>query len=114
MRTLIMLAAAAGISGLTAGVSAAPLTAPPNAIVQKTDWYCGPNCQRHHYWQNRRAERREEWRESRRISSPLLLRKPILSRLLILALGRGCCPAIRLNQGADRHADEINLSRCAK
>jgi hypothetical protein len=65
MRALIMLAAAGGISCLTAGVSAAPLTAPRNAMVQKTDWYCGPNCQRHRYWENRRAERREEWRESR-------------------------------------------------
>jgi hypothetical protein len=65
MRTLFMLAAAGGISCLTAGASAAPLTAPRNAMVQKTDWYCGPNCQRHRYWEQRRAERREEWRESR-------------------------------------------------
>ena len=66
MRTLIALAAAGGLSCLTAGgVSAAPLTLPHDG-VQKADWYCGPECQRHRYWQERRAERRrEEWRESR-------------------------------------------------
>jgi len=67
MRSLITLAAVGSISCLTAGVSsAAPITVPSNAMVQKADWYCGPECQRHRYWQERRAERRrDEWRESR-------------------------------------------------
>jgi hypothetical protein len=34
----------------------------PAAAVQQADWYCGPNCQRHRYWEHRRWER-ERWRE---------------------------------------------------
>jgi hypothetical protein len=64
MRTLIMLAAAGGISCFSLGASAAPL-APDAMMVQKADYYCGAECQRHRYWEQRRAEERhEQWRES--------------------------------------------------
>ena len=67
MRTLIMLAAAGGIScSLTAGVSAQLLTMPRDEpMMQQADYYCGPECQRHRAWEARkRAERHQEWRES--------------------------------------------------
>lgn len=66
MRRVLTVAAVSSISFLMAGgVSAAPLSVPSDTIVQKSDYYCGPECQRHRYWEHRRAERREEWRESR-------------------------------------------------
>lgn len=66
MRTMmIALATAGGISGFSAAASAQPLTVPSNEpIMQQADYYCGPECQRHRYWQQRRAERHQEWRES--------------------------------------------------
>jgi hypothetical protein len=66
MRTLITLAAVGGISCFAAGASAQPLSVPRDEpIMQQADWYCGPECQRHRYWEQRRAARREQWRESR-------------------------------------------------
>lgn len=66
MRTLIMLATAGGISCMTVGVSAQPLTVPQaEPMMQQADYYCGPECQRHRAWEaHKRAERHEEWRES--------------------------------------------------
>ena len=69
MRTLIMLAAAGGSIVCTASgsiSSRAILATTPQAepMMQKADWYCGPECQRHRYWEHRRAERHREWQES--------------------------------------------------
>lgn len=54
--------ALAAIGGLAlAGVaSAAPLNIPSQPSVQQADWYCGPECQRHRYWQHRRWERQQQ------------------------------------------------------
>jgi hypothetical protein len=42
---------------------AAPLTVPSNPAVHQADYYgCGPECQRHRYWAERRAERHRAWR----------------------------------------------------
>ena len=66
MRTLMMLTVAGGLSCVPLlGVSAAePFTTPREPIMQQADWYCGPECQRHRYWEHRRAERHREWQES--------------------------------------------------
>lgn len=65
MRTIIALAAAGGLALLTQGATAAP-------TVQQVDytyggrWYCGPECQRHRYWEHRRWEHERAWRYQHR------------------------------------------------
>jgi hypothetical protein len=58
-KTLLTLAATAGLIGLGAvGASAAPVApahvpAQATSHIQQADWYCGPRCQ---YWRHRRWE----------------------------------------------------------
>ena len=61
MRTILLALAAVTGLGLT-GASAAPNTPLDDTLVQNA-WYCGPQCQRHRYWEHRRWER-ERWRDS--------------------------------------------------
>ena len=57
MRTLLGLAAATGLACLSSGAMAAPLTVSPSSpSVQQAYYTCGPECQRHRYWAQRRAE----------------------------------------------------------
>jgi hypothetical protein len=48
---------AIALTGMAGAADAAP------ALVQPVDWYCGPHCQRHRYWEHRRWQE-ERWRES--------------------------------------------------
>ena len=62
-KTLLTLAATAGLIGLGAvGVSAAPVAPLPAKAqasnIQQADWYCGPRCE---YWRHRRWEE-SHWR----------------------------------------------------
>lgn len=65
MRTIVALAAASGLALMTQGAMAAP---PIDSVVQQVDWtygghwYCGPECQRHRYWEHRRWEQERAWR----------------------------------------------------
>jgi hypothetical protein len=61
MRTTLI-AALVGAATCAGAASAQPLR-PTETLVQRADWYCGPECQRHRYWEHRRWER-ERWQES--------------------------------------------------
>lgn len=63
LRALIVLAAISGAACFTGSASAAPLNVPTNPSVQQADWYCGPECQRHRYWEHRRWDQ-NQWRHS--------------------------------------------------
>ncbi|MEJ0016815.1 MAG: hypothetical protein WDN25_09635 [Acetobacteraceae bacterium] len=67
-KTLIALAAAAGLIGLGAtAASAAPRVAAPAPLqasaIQQADWYCGPRCRS---WQHRRWESRHHYSRGHR------------------------------------------------
>ena len=56
---------ALALTSMAGAASASPAMVQHNTaptMVQQVDWYCGPHCQAHRYYQHRRWEH-ERWRE---------------------------------------------------
>jgi hypothetical protein len=60
MKTILALAAASGLALMSQGAMAAPAVQVDYTYGGR--WYCGPECQRHRYWEHRRWERERAWR----------------------------------------------------
>lgn len=63
MRSILYALALTSMAGAASATPSMVHRTTPPTMVQQADWYCGPHCQRHHYYQQQRWEH-ERWRES--------------------------------------------------